>query len=254
MPPSPASSNATDAAGIIPAMAQRVLIVDDDAVIRETTGEYLAGHGYEVALAAGGAAMRAAFAQGAPDLVLLDLNLPGEDGLSLTRWLRSAHQVAIIMVTGAGEVVDRVVGLEVGADDYLAKPFDLRELRARVKSVLRRTGEAKAEPVRASAVARRVRVGRCTLDLDTHLMVDEAGAEVPLTGMEFDLLRVFVEHANRVLSRDQLLSLTRNREWEPFDRSIDIRIARLRRKIEPDPAKPATIRTVRGAGYMFVAG
>ena len=231
------------------AMPQRVLIVDDDAVIRETTAEYLAGHGYEVALAADGTQMRAAFAQAAPDVVLLDLNLPGEDGLSLTRWLRSAHNVAIIMVTGAGEVVDRVVGLELGADDYLAKPFDLRELRARVKSVLRRAGEPKAP-----AGGRRVKVGRCQLDLDTHLLVDGDGAEIPLTGMEFDLLRVFVEHANRVLTRDQLLTLTRNREWEPFDRSIDIRIARLRRKIEPDPSKPSAIRTVRGAGYMFVAG
>jgi two-component system, OmpR family, response regulator len=242
------------AAVIIPAMPQRVLIVDDDAEIREATGEYLSGHGYEVALAADGAQMRAAFANGgAPDLVLLDLNLPGEDGLSLTRWLRTSHDVAIIMVTGAGEVVDRVVGLEVGADDYLAKPFDLRELRARVKSVLRRTREPKA-PAGAPAAGRRVKVGRCELDLDTHLLVDGEGAEIPLTGMEFDLLRVFVEHANRVLTRDQLLTLTRNREWEPFDRSIDIRIARLRRKIEPDPAKPSAIRTVRGAGYMFVAG
>jgi len=242
---------------IIPAMPQRVLIVDDDTEIRETTGEYLSGHGYEVVLAADGAQMRAAFAQGAaaglPDVVLLDLNLPGEDGLSLTRWLRAAHDVAIIMVTGAGEVVDRVVGLELGADDYLAKPFDLRELRARVKSVLRRRREP-AAPAGAPATGRRVKVGRCQLDLDTHLLVDGAGAEIPLTGMEFDLLRVFVENANRVLSRDQLLTLTRNREWEPFDRSIDIRIARLRRKIEPDPERPTAIRTVRGAGYMFVAG
>jgi two-component system phosphate regulon response regulator OmpR len=238
-------SASDSAAVIIPVMPQRVLIVDDDAVIRETTAEYLSDHGFEVALAADGAQMRAAFAgagpDGFPDVVLLDLNLPGEDGLSLTRWLRAAHDVAIIMVTGAGEVVDRVVGLELGADDYLAKPFDLRELRARVNSVLRRTREPK-EAAGAPAAGRRVKVGRCQLDLDTHLLVDGDGAEVPLTGMEFDLLRVFVEHANRVLTRDQLLTLTRNREWEPFDRSIDIRIARLRRKIEPDPAKPSAIR------------
>ena len=239
----------TNAAGIMPVMAQRVLIVDDDAGIREMTAEYLSEHGFEVAAAADGAEMRAAIAAAAPDLVLLDLNLPGEDGLALTRWLRASQNVAIIMVTGAGEVVDRVVGLEVGADDYLAKPFDLRELLARAKSVLRRTGAQAQAPA-----ASRVRVGRCTLDLATHQLTDEQGAELPITGMEFDLLRVFVENANRVLSRDQLLTLTRNREWEPFDRSIDIRIARLRRKIEPDPAKPAAIRTVRGAGYMFVAG
>lgn len=257
MQPSPASSTRaepeTGRAGIIAAMAQRVLIVDDDEAIRETTAEYLSGHGYQVATAADGAEMRAAFAgTGAPQLVLLDLNLPGEDGLSLTRWLRAHHQVAIIMVTGAGAVVDRVVGLEVGADDYLAKPFDLRELLARAKSVLRRSGPRAQES--AAAPANRVKVGRCLLDLATHQLFDDGGLEVPLTGMEFDLLRVFVEHANRVLSRDQLLTLTRNREWEPFDRSIDIRIARLRRKIEADPARPATIRTVRGAGYMFVAG
>ena len=243
-------------AGIMPAMVQRVLIVDDDAGIRESTADYLSGHGFQVALAADGEQMRAAFAPGAPQgrphLVLLDLNLPGEDGLSLTRWLRGNHDVAIIMVTGAGAVVDRVVGLELGADDYLAKPFDLRELLARAKSVLRRAGER--SPAAVDGAAKRVKVGRCTLDLDTHQLLDERGAELPLTGMEFDLLRVFIEHANRVLTRDQLLTLTRNREWEPFDRSIDIRIARLRRKIELDPAKPAAIKTVRGAGYMFIAG
>jgi DNA-binding response OmpR family regulator len=241
---------------MMPAVSQRVLIVDDDVVIRETTGDYLSEHGFEIALAADGEQMRAAFAQSKPDVVLLDLNLPGEDGLSLTRWLRANHDVAIIMITGAGEVVDRVVGLEVGADDYLAKPFDSRELRARLTSVLRRTAgkPAPAKPGAAGGSAGRVKVGRCQLDLDTHQLTDPSGAELPLTGMEFDLLRVFIENANRVLSRDQLLTLTRNREWEPFDRSIDIRIARLRRKIEADPAKPAAIRTVRGAGYMFVAG
>jgi len=238
---------------MISSMAQRVLIVDDDAEIRETTGEYLSGHGFDIALAGDGKEMRAAIAAGAPDVVLLDLNLPGEDGLSLTRWLRANHDVAIIMVTGAGEVVDRVVGLEVGADDYLAKPFDPRELRARLNSVLRRVKDKPSrEPV--AGASRRVKVGRCMLDLATHQLADAAGAEVPITGMEFDLLRVFIENANRVLSRDQLLTLTRNREWEPFDRSIDIRIARLRRKIEPDPARPTVIRTVRGAGYLFAAG
>jgi two-component system phosphate regulon response regulator OmpR len=234
-------------------MAQRVLIVDDDAIIRETTEDYLVEQGYEVAQAGNGDEMRAAFAKEVPNVVLLDLNLPGEDGLSLTRWLRANHEVAIIMITGAGEVIDRVVGLEVGADDYLGKPFDLRELRARIKSVLRRS-EARDDKQAAGPAAQRVKVGRCTLDLATHQLTDEKGTELPITGMEFDLLRVFVDNANRVLSRDQLLTLTRNREWEPFDRSIDIRIARLRRKIEADPAKPAVIRTVRGAGYMFVTG
>ena len=242
----------------MPSMVQRVLIVDDDETIRETTGDYLSEHGFECTLAADGEEMRAVFEKAAPDVVLLDLNLPGEDGLSLTRWLREHHDVAIIMVTGAGGVVDRVVGLEVGADDYVAKPFDPRELRARLKSVLRRTQDGKAaaatQATGPASAAQTARVGRCTLNLTTHQLSGPDGAEIPITGMEFDLLRAFIENANRVLSRDQLLTLTRNREWEPFDRSIDIRIARLRRKIELDPSKPAAIRTVRGAGYMFVSG
>jgi DNA-binding response OmpR family regulator len=231
--------------------AERILIVDDDRQVRESIGEYLQEHGYEVALAEGGEAMRRALASGAPDVVLLDLNRPGEDGLSLARWLRANHDVAIIMVTGAGEVVDRVIGLEVGADDYLAKPFDPRELRARLKSVLRRAkgGNAAGRPQ-----GKKVRVGRCLLDLQTHQLTDASGEDLPLTGMEFDLLRVFVERPNQVLSRDQLLTHTRNREWEPFDRSIDIRIARLRKKIEADPEKPRTLKTVRGAGYIFIPG
>jgi two-component system phosphate regulon response regulator OmpR len=232
-------------------MPERVLIVEDDREVREAVADYLASHGYDCAQAADGKAMRAALVEGAPDLVLLDLRLPGEDGLSLARWLRDNHEVAIIMVTAAGDVVDRVVGLEVGADDYLGKPFDLRELLARVKSVLRRGGKSEKKPARAGAT-QRVPIGACQLDLDTHQLIGQKGEEIPLTGMEFDLLRVFSEHPNRVLSRDQLLTLTRNREWEPFDRSIDIRIARLRRKIEADPEKPRTIKTVRGAGYIFI--
>ena len=232
-------------------MPERILIVEDDREIRESVCDYLAGHGYACSQAGDGKAMRAAIAEGAPALVLLDLRLPGEDGLSLARWLRDNHDVAIIMVTAAGEVVDRVVGLEVGADDYLAKPFDLRELLARVKSVLRRGGGKQAKG-KAAGGTKRVSIGACQLDLDTHQLIGREGEEIPLTGMEFDLLRVFAEHPNRVLSRDQLLTLTRNREWEPFDRSIDIRIARLRRKIEADPEKPRTIKTVRGAGYIFI--
>jgi len=231
---------------------ERILIVDDDRDVRESMGEYLQGHGYEVALAADGTEMRAALVAAAPDVVLLDLKLPGEDGLALARWLRAEHDVGIIMVTAAGEVVDRVVGLEVGADDYLAKPFDPRELRARLKSVLRRT-RGGAKPGK-SAAGKRVKVGRCSLDLQTHQLFAADGEELPLTGMEFDLLRVFVERPNQVLSRDQLLTHTRNREWEPFDRSIDIRIARLRKKIEANPEKPKALKTVRGAGYIFIPG
>ena len=230
----------------------RVLVVEDDPEIRGMLGEYLTAHGYDVSLTDSGEAMRAALAKQVPDVVLLDVNLPGEDGLTLARHLRERYPVGIIMVTGAGEIIDRVVGLEVGADDYITKPFDPRELRARLRSVMRRVRAGPQPSPAAGGASRRVRVGRCELDLESHLLFDAKGDEIQLTGMEFDLLKVFVEHANQVLSRDQLLNLTRNRDWEPFDRSIDIRIARLRRKIESDPDKPRTIRTVRGAGYRFV--
>jgi two-component system phosphate regulon response regulator OmpR len=218
-------------------------------------GEYLRTHGYEVAEADRGTAMREAVEANLPDVVLLDVNLPGEDGLTLARFLRERYDVGIIMVTGAADIADRVAGLEVGADDYVVKPFDLRELRARVKSVLRRMqAPAGAAPAAAAAApaASRVHLGVCTLDLASHQLFGSDGAEVPLTGMEFDLLKVFVERPNQVLNRDQLLTLTRNREWEPFDRSIDIRIARVRRKVEADPEHPQAIRTIRGSGYMFV--
>ena len=234
------------------AVAASVLIVEDDREVRETVADYLASHGYEVSQAADGAAMRKALGAALPDLVLLDVRLPGEDGLALARGLRERHDLAIIMLTAAGEVIDRVVGLEVGADDYIGKPFDLRELLARIKSVLRRADKSKATA--PSGASRRVAFGSCQLDLDRHQLVGPGGEDIPLTAMEFDLLRAFAEHPNRVLSRDRLLTLTRNREWEPFDRSIDIRIARLRRKIEADPDNPKTIKTIRGSGYIFIPG
>jgi len=236
----------------------RVLVVDDDEAIRTMLTEYLREHGFDAMAADGGAEMRNAVAGALPDLVLLDLRLPGEDGLALARHLRERYDVGIIMVTASSDVVDRVVGLEVGADDYVAKPFDPRELLARIKSVMRRL-QARAPAAGAAAPApapapapKHVRVGHCELDVEAHRLIDGAGEEIPMTAMEFDLLQVFIGHPNRVLSRDQLLTLTRNREWEPFDRSIDIRIARLRRKIEADPEHPQCIRTVRGSGYMFV--
>jgi len=230
----------------------RLLVVDDDATIRELIAEYFGDHGFEVAACAGGVEMRDAIEAALPDVVLLDLRLPGEDGLSLARFLRERCDVGIIMVTGSADVVDRVVGLELGADDYVAKPFDLRELLARVRSVLRRMQARPPAGAPAAPAAEAVRMGRCLLDPSARCLRDDAGDELPLTAMEFDLLEVFLRNPNRVLSRDQLLVQTRNREWEPFDRSIDIRIARLRRKIEVEPDHPRTIRTVRGAGYMFV--
>ena len=243
----------------------RLLVVDDDPSVRAMLVEYLSGHRYDVRAADGGAAMRAEIERDLPDLILLDIRMPGEDGLTLARFLRERYDVGIVMVTASSDVVDRVVGLEIGADDYVAKPFDPRELLARIKSVLRRMqarhhagegdGAARDEGAAAPAAASTAQVacGRCSLDLEARRLFEASGQEIAITAMEYDLLRVFLANPNRVLSRDQLLMQTRNREWEPFDRSIDIRIGRLRKKIEPDPAaEPRCIRTVRNAGYMFV--
>ena len=231
----------------------RVLVVDDEPGIREMLVEYFTMQGFEAADAADGASVRAKVPEFAPDLVLLDLNMPGENGLSLARWLRETSTAGIIMLTAAHETIDRVVGLEMGADDYVAKPCDLRELLARARSVLRRRSTPAASSAGPAAPGS-IRMGRCTLDLDRRRLVDPAGAEVALTSMEFDLLAAFAANPNRPMDRDRLLELAHHKRWEPFDRSIDIRIARLRRKIERDPSKPETLRTVRGAGYMFVPG
>jgi two-component system phosphate regulon response regulator OmpR len=230
-----------------------VLVVDDDHHIREMLAEYLTGEGFRVAVAADGDAMRRVIESVTPDLVLLDLKLPREDGLSLARFLRERYDVGIIMVTGAGSVVDRIVGLEVGADDYVAKPFEPRELLARIKSVLRRM-QARPDSTANGTEQRSVSFGGCRLDLVAHQLFGRNGEEIPITSMEFDLLKVFVENAGKALSRDRILTLTKDREWDPYDRSIDIRVARLRRKIESDPENPQLIRTVRGVGYMFVSG
>ena len=229
-----------------------VLIVDDDPSIREMLAEYLGAHGFVTAQAEDGTSMRAEIERATPDVVLLDLRLPREDGLTLARYLRERYDVGIIMVTGAGEVVDRIVGLEVGADDYVTKPFDPRELLARLKSVLRRSQARPATDAPVDRAAQRVPFGRGRLDLASHQLFDGEGREIPITSMEFDLLRAFAEHPGKALSRDRILTLTRNREWDPYDRSIDIRIARVRRKIELDPENPQLIRTVRGVGYMYV--
>lgn len=229
----------------------RVLVVDDDAEVRQLLQDYLGAHGYRVQGCADSAALRQALQLELPDLVLLDVGLPGEDGLSLARFLREHHDLAVIMISGAGTPLDRIIGLEVGADDYLAKPFDPRELLARVKTVMRRyRREDREEPAREQDG---IRLGRFVLDLQRRQLLDEHAAEVELTAMEFDLLQAFAQRPDRPLSRDQLLNLTQNRDWNPFDRSIDIRIARLRRKLEDDPDKPQIIRTVRGVGYMLVS-
>ena len=229
---------------------QRVVIVDDEPDVRETFGDYLTLHDFEVALFDSAAALRHWMGEGGTfDAALVDISMPGEDGLSLARFLRDQTGAGVLMVTAHGDPIDRVVGLEMGADDYLPKPVELRELLARVKAVLRRTSRpAAASTVPDTEVAM---VGDMTLDLDARRLSDAEGREVPLTAMEFDLLRILVERPNRVLSREQLLDLSMKRSDEPFDRSIDIRIARIRRKIERDPGRPQIIKTVRGAGYVF---
>ena len=227
-----------------------ILVVDDQKEICDVVQEYLTGEGFRVSTAHDGAGMRRVLSQTPADLVILDLMLPGEDGLTLARALRSQSGIGIIILTGRGETVDRIIGLEMGADDYLPKPFHLRELLARVKSVLRRvqsrTNEAGAQPARS-----RARFAGWSLDLSSRELTSPAGEEVRLTTGEFDLLAAFVGNANQVLSRDRLLDLARNREAGPFDRTIDVQVGRLRRKLEDDPQNPSLIKTVRGSGYIF---
>jgi two-component system phosphate regulon response regulator OmpR len=226
-----------------------ILIVDDEPAVREVLEEYFARHGYAATSAESAAAARAIAAKQPFDVALLDITMPGEDGLSLARHLRERYsKIAIVMLTAAGTVVDRIVGLEMGADDYVPKPFDPRELMARVKSVLRRTSAAN----HADLGAARVRIGRCVLDVAAHRLIDETGAEVAMSSLEYDLLKALAEHPNRPLSRERILNLHHAQDWDPFDRSVDLRVMRLRKKVEPDPDHPRFIRTVRNEGYMFV--
>jgi len=230
---------------------QHILVVDDDSDVRWMVRKYLSKHGFNVDAADGGAQMRQQFDKQEYDIVILDITMPGEDGLTLARYLRENYSVGIIMLTASAEVVDRVIGLEMGADDYMTKPFEPRELLARVKSVARRLGGLSV--AKSGNTDDRVQFGQCSLDIEAHRLYDTDGHEVAITNMEYDLLKAFAENPDKVLNRDKLLNLAHNREWDPYDRSIDIRIARLRRKIEPDPAKPRVIKTIRGAGYMFVS-
>jgi len=230
-----------------------ILICDDEPVLREMVRDYLSGRGFTVTEAENANAMRACLELAQPDIIVLDINMPGEDGLTALRSLRVGSNVPVIMLTAADEVIDRVVGLEMGADDYLGKPVDLRELEARIKAALRRrpsqTDIASIEQAEESPDS--VPFGACTLDLARARLIGVDGREIYITAMEFNLLRVFTENKGRVLNRDQLLEQAHDKAWEPFDRSIDLRISRIRRKIEKNPSKPEVIRTVRGIGYVF---
>jgi two-component system OmpR family response regulator len=242
--------------------SQHIIVVDDEAPAREMVGDYLRMHGFAVTLCDGGASLRKAIDVQLPDLIVLDLNMPEEDGLSIIRDLKQRTGIPIIMLTATASPIDRVVGLELGADDYLAKPCELRELLARVRSVLRRTvrpvvaapatAAARAAPVAEAPTL--VRFGTKWLDVDAQALRDEDGNEHPLTASEYGLLKVFAANPKRVLSRERLLDLANARDAEAFDRAIDLRIMRIRRKIEPDPAHPTVIKTVRGGGYVFTPG
>jgi len=230
--------------------AQHIVVVDDEAPARDMVGDYLRLHGFDVTLCDGGTSLRQHLDKQAADLIVLDLNMPEEDGLSIVRWVKQRLPVPIIMLTATASPIDRVVGLELGADDYLAKPCELRELLARIRVVLRRgTVPAATGPVPVTRPP--VRFGTKWLDVEARVLRDEGGNEHPLASSEFALLKAFAENPKRVLTRERLLDLAEARDREAFDRAIDVRITRIRKKIEPDPARPSVIRTVRGAGYLF---
>ncbi len=230
---------------------EHILVVDDDAEVRKVVQRDLEKQGYRVSVATNGQSMRGCLPNNDIALVLLDLVMPGEDGLELTRYLRNNYPVGIIILTGRGDTVDRVVGLEMGADDYLAKPFELRELLARIRSVLRRTkAEAAAAVVGQQDI---VSFGGWELNLGTQALTAPDKSDVALTAAEFSLLAALVRSPTRVLSRDTLLDLVKTGEAIAFDRSIDVHVFRLRQKLEADPKKPVFIKTVRGAGYIFGA-
>jgi two-component system OmpR family response regulator len=233
------------------ATQDHILIVDDDAEARSLLQQYLQRQGYRVTSAADGKALRGALLTVRPDLIVLDLMLPGEDGLQLCRDLRTRSNLPVIMLTARGEETDRIVGLEMGADDYLAKPFNPRELLARIKSVLRRA-RSLPENLEPDAV-KSLRFAGWTLDADTRNLTAPDDVVVPLSGTEFKLLRVFLAHPNRVLSRDQLIELMISRDAGPFDRAIDVQVSRLRQRLRDDAREPRIIKTVRGEGYVLAA-
>jgi two-component system, OmpR family, response regulator len=233
--------------------SKHILVVDDCGPLRETVAAYLGGEGYRVSLAADGEAMRETIARDPADLVIVDLMLPGEDGISLTRYLREHHHCGIIVLTASLDIMNCVVGLEIGADDYISKPHKSRELLARIRSVLRRVGSAPRKAPPATVVHNVVRFANWCFDLNARQLSRENGEIVELTTGEFNLLSELVAKPGRILNREQLLQAVHNRSWDYFDRSIDVLVTRLRRKLELDGNTPTLIKTVRGAGYIFTA-
>ena len=240
----------------------RILIVDDEPGIRKLLYDYLSKQGFEVFAADGGEAARQILADNEViDVAVLDLKMPGEDGLSLARYIREHYDVGIVMLTAVDGLTDRIVGLEVGADDYITKPFDPRELLARVKSLVRRlqknrrntTGQSSAGTQPLAADSAEAKVGPYIFETEQRRLLTVEGTEIALTSMEVDLLQVFLAHPNQVLNREQLFELAYQRDWDPLDRSIDVRITRLRRKLEPNPSKPTIIKTIHRKGYMLVS-
>jgi len=226
-----------------------VLVVDDDAELRDLLSEYLARNGFRVSVARDGREMRQLLAEAGFDIVVLDVMLPGEDGLALCRDLRAHSNLPVIMLTARSEELDRIIGIEMGADDYLSKPFNPRELLARMKGILRRTRSL--PPARAES--HRLRFAGWTLDLAARHLIGADGVVVPLSGTEFRLLQIFVTHPNRVLDRNQLMDLALGREATPFDRAIDVQVSRLRQRLRDDAREPRIIKTVRNGGYVLAA-
>lgn len=233
----------------------RLILVDDEPDLRDMVADYMVRENWLVRTASCGKTLDLLLAREEADLIVLDINMPGEDGLSILRRIRSTHTTPVIMLTAASNIADKITGLDMGADDYMTKPFDLRELRTRIKTVLRR------QPLRTDDLPQNERVmahakniqpfGKLFVDLDARSLVHGDGTWEPVTAMEFDLLEVFLQNPDRVLTRDRLLDLAHNRDNDPFDRSIDVRIARIRKKIEYNPSKPQALKTIRGVGYIY---
>lgn len=238
---------------VLPLYQPRLIVVDDEVGLREMVAEYLERDNCSVRTASSGNSLDALLDQEDADLIVMDINMPGEDGLSILQRIRRTRSTPVVMLTAASNIADKIAGLEMGADDYMTKPFDLRELKTRIKAVLRRQSSAGnvVNAEHATALPKNIRpFGKMFVDLEARSLINGNGAIEPVTAMEFELLQVFLQNPGRVLTRDRLLDLAHNRDNESFDRSIDVRIARIRKKVEHNPSKPEALKTIRGVGYI----